>query len=326
LLPPLGDALSGLSDRTFAAIPRYLRTLRSYIFLGPRKFFLRTEVAPDEFMSPWLFFLSNVSLGAALAAALVILLDVNAKGWDWDLYKDLFVFSLVQDVLLLPCGLIAAWFAVQRVSAETLLTAYAYASAWRLATMPSLVYILAGLDRRASSPSLFFIASATLLAYYLYLILGIAAHNFIEGRARWSFGVLTVFLFALFQILIVVVVIVPADARKFLVDATESRLYGSVEEVMHCDNAVITGHVMARRGDALVWFEWGDTPALGQRTPPRRYLADGPAFEPLVNLRAQTKYYFRIAVQGTHGMSYGKTDVFVTPDCAAPVAGSAEIE
>jgi hypothetical protein len=326
LLPPLGETLSGLSHETFAAIPRYLRTLRSYIFLGPRKFFLRSEVEPNRFMSPWPFFLTNVSLGAALAATLALALDVNGPAWDWDLYKALLLTSIAQDVLLLPCGLIADWFALQRMSAETLLTAFAYASAWRVATMPSLVYVFGMLDRRAASASLAYIALAVLLAYDVYLILGIAAHNFMEGRARWSFALLTVIFFALLQGLVIFVFVVPADAREYLADATALRFTGKDSKTMHCDNAVINGQVNARGNDTLMWFEWGETPALGQRTPTRRYLDDGDAWEPLVNLRANTKYYYRIAVKSSYGVSHGKTNTLTTPDCTTPVAGSEEIE
>lgn len=326
MLPPLGDTFSSLSEGTFAAIPRYLRTLRSYIFMGPRRFFLQSEVAPDQFMSPWTFFLTNVSLSAALAAGLVLVLDVNEPAWDWALYKILFVVSLSQDVMLLPCAFIAAWFAVQRISADTLLTPYAYASAWRVATMPALIYVFATLDRQASSRLLLYVALAMLLTYYLYLILGIAAHNFIEGRARWSFGILTVFFFGWFQVLVSFFIFVPEDARSYLTQSIENRITGRDSKVSHCDNAVINGNVKARGGDALVWFEWGDTPALGQRTPPRRYLDDGEAYEPLVNLRPNTKYYYRIALKSAHGVSHGRLVPFVTPSCDRPVTGSEDIE
>jgi hypothetical protein len=326
LFPPLGETLSGLSHETFAAIPRYLRTLRSYIFLGPRKFFLQSEVAPSRFMSPWPFFLANVSLGAALAATLAIALDAHETAWDWNLYKALLVVSIAQDVLLLPCALIAAWFALQRMSAETLLTAFAYASAWRLATMPSLVYVFAALDGRVSSAVLGYIALTMLLAYDVYLILGIAAHNFMEGRARWSFALLTVIFFTLLQGLIIFFFVVPADVREYLAKATAARLTGKDSKTVHCDNAVIEGQVTARGNDTLVWFEWGETAALGQRTSTRRYLDDGPAWEPIANLRANTKYYYRIAVKSTYGVSHGKTATFITPDCSTPVAGSEEIE
>lgn len=326
MLPSLGDTVTGVSEQTLATVPRYLHTLRSYIFLGSRRFFLQSEMSSEGFTAPWLFFLTNVSIGAALAAGLVLIFDDKATGWDWDLYKVLFISSLVQDVLLLPCGLIAAWFAVQRVTAETLLTAYAYASAWRIATMPAIIYIFAMIDGRASSALLFYFALAMLLAYYMYLILGMAAHNFIEGRPRWSFAILCTLFFGLSQTLLAFVVFVPEDARNFLFSVMAQRITGKDAKVFHCDNAVINGTVQARDGDAMVWFEWGDSPALGQTTPPRHYLDDGPAFEPLVNLCENTKYYYRIAVKSTYGVSHGKIVTFMTPPCNKPVAGSEQIE
>ena len=326
MLPPFGDKLSDVSDRTFAGMPRYLRTLSSYYFMGPRRFFLKSELASDVFMAPWRFFLINVSIGAALAAALVLLLDVKAAKWDWDLYKDLFVFALIQDLLLLPCGLIAAWLAVQRVSVEPLLIAYANASAWRLVTMPAFIYIAAAIGHRHSSETLGLLALAVLVAYDVYLILGMAAHNFIEGRARWSFVILTTLFLALSQGAIAVAFLVPEGARNFMLAAMDERITGKDRQVWHCDNAVIEGNVEARGNDTLVYFEWGDTPAMGHTTRPRRYLDDGPAFEPLVNLHENTRYYYRIAVKSTYGVSHGKVETFVTSACNKPVAGSEEIE
>jgi hypothetical protein len=291
--------------------------------MGPRRFFLKSEVASDVFMAPWRFFLINISISAALA---VLLLNVNATKWDWDLYKDLFVFSLVQDVLLLPCGLIAAWLAVQRVSIEPLLIAYANASAWRLATIPAFIYIVGAMDQRHSSATLALLAVAVLLAYDVYLILGMAAHNFIEGRARWSFVILTILFLALSQGAIAVAFLVPEGARNFMLVAMDERITGKDHQVSHCDNAVIEGNVEARGNDTIVYFEWGATPALGHTTQPSRYLDDGPAYEPLVNLDENTKYYYRIAVKSTYGVSHGKVETFVTSACNKPVAGSEEIE
>jgi len=325
-LPLLDDVFSGLSAFTLAAIPRYLRTLRSYIFLGPRKFFLQSEVAPDTFMAPWSFFLVNVSLGAALAAA--VELSASNGVWDWDFYEGWFFLSLVQDLLLVPCAFIAAWLLVQRVSAETLLTAFAYASAWRLASLPAIAYIVLPLAHRHKSALLGFAALAILLAYAVYLILGMAAHNFIEGRARLSLGILTILFVSLIEIVGVYAFGPSSEARSYLMESIYSRFTGEEHEtkVPHCDNAVLNGHVIARGGDALVWFEWGDTPAMTQRTRPRRYLDDSEVYEPIVNLRANTKYYCRIALHSAHGSSYGKVDTFLTADCSKPVVDSEEAE
>lgn len=326
LLLPLGDAFSGLSHQTLSAVPRYLRTLRSYIFLGPRKFFLRTEVAPDTFMAPWPFFLVNVSLGAALAAA--VELSASNGVWDWDFYQGWFLLSLIQDLLLVPCAFIAAWLLLQRVSAETLLTAFAYASAWRLASLPAIAYIVLPLAHGHKSALLGFASLAILLAYAVYLILGMAAHNFIEGRARLSLGILTMLFVSMIEIGGIYTFGPSSEARDYLVESIYSRFTGDEPEskVPHCDDAVLNGHVIARGGDALVWFEWGDTPAMSQRTRPRRYLNDSQVYQPIVNLRANTKYYFRIALKSAHGVSYGKIDTFVTADCDKPVVDSEDSE
>src|SRR5205807_7207780 len=103
----------------------------AYLYLlGPSQILSAIRSCARHIHAPWPFFLTNVSLGAALAAALTIVLDTHTHttAWNWDVYKGLFVASLLQDVLLLPCGFIAAWLLVQGVSAETLLTAFAYAS------------------------------------------------------------------------------------------------------------------------------------------------------------------------------------------------------
>jgi hypothetical protein len=318
--PAFSETLAKVSEGTLEAIPKYLTTLWTYFTKGPRGLFLHAELSPERFMNPWAFLLVNASIGASLGV-LVQESMTPAQTVNSSVYQDWFEFSLLTDLLFVPAGLVVAWLLVQRVSVRALLSAFAYASAWRPLSVPALGYILLAIDGNSGNNYMGLLAFVTVLAYEVYLIVGMAAHSYIEGPYRRSFVILTLAIGTFCSSCIMFAQMpTPAAWRTLLKSIAEDAGGAPHRATAHCDNTVIEGTVQARGYDTLVWFEWGETPALGQHTSLRRYTDDGPAYEPLVNLREHTKYYYRIAVKSTYGVSYGETASFVTTDCYKPIS------
>jgi hypothetical protein len=318
--PTFNDALAKVSEGTFEAVPKSLTTLWTYFTKGPRRLFLQAELSPERYMNPWAFLLANASIGASLAV-LVQESMTSEKTVQASAYRDWFEISLFCDLLFVPVGLIIAWLLVQRVSIRAVLSAFAYASAWRPLTLPALAYILLAADGNSGSEYVGLPALAVLFAYEAFLIVGMAAHSYIEGPYRRSFLILTFALGSFCSLSILFASLpTPAAWRTLLASIAENTNGTPHRATAHCDNTVLEGTVQARGYDTLVWFEWGETPALGQHTPMRRYVDDGPAFEPLVNLHEHTTYYYRIAVKSTYGVSFGETASFITADCYKPIS------
>ena len=318
--PTFGETLSKVSEGMLEAVPKYLSTLGTYFRRGPRGLFLQAELTPERYMAPWVFFLANAAIGASLAVLVQESLT-SGRALHLLVYRDWYELSLFSDLLFVPCGLIVAWLLVQRVSVRAVLCAFAYASAWRPLTLPALAYIFLAIDDHHSNKYFGLVALATLFAYEAYLIFGMAAHSFIEGPYRRSFVILTLVLGVETSIAIWFAILPTPTAWRDLLTSIDQNVNGTERRATaHCDSTIIEGTVQARGNDTLVWFEWGETPALGHRTPFRRYMEDGPAYEPLVNLQEHTRYYYRIAVKSTYGVSFGATDSFVTTDCYKPIS------
>lgn len=78
--------------------------------------------------------------------------------------------------------------------------------------------------------------------------------------------------------------------------------------------AVLNGYISDTRLPGSVWFEWGTTPSLGNKTAVLNYPANAvPDFSfPLTGLIPNTVYYFRAATQGSQGLVYGSPLYFAT--------------
>ena len=97
--------------------------------------------------------------------------------------------------------------------------------------------------------------------------------------------------------------------------ATDARL------VEHCDRAVIRGWLKPNGGETFVWFEWGETPDLGNVTPKQRFREDAEFYQHLVGLKENTTYYYRAVLSGPEWSKNGYVWSFRTPPCSlqAPV-------
>jgi hypothetical protein len=317
MLQIVGNPFSRLSDAAIEAIPRYLSTLWTYIRLRPRRFFLEYEQTPERFMAPWPFLLLNASIAAGLTFSIVPA-NATSPPSTWQDYAEWSASALFSDLFAVPCGAIAAWLIVKPVKASAMLAAFAYASAWVPLYLPAIAY---GLTRCTINPteySPFWLLPGLVMIfmYWGYLVISLARANFIDGRHLVSFVLITVVLAVFCGTTISLAVKTRPSTWATVIEDIQSDGGDVVHYSPRCDNAIFSGHAYVG-DDALVWFEWGETPALGRVTPKRRHLEDGPVYEPVFGLSPNTTYYCRLVAQSADGVFKARVRSFKTPPCVS---------
>jgi hypothetical protein len=313
MLGIVGNPFSRLSDAAIEAIPRYLSTIWYYIRLRPRRFFLEYEQTPERFMPPWPFLLLNASIAAALAFSIVPA-NATTPPYTWQDYAEGSASVLFSYLIAVPCGAIAAWLIVKPVKASSMLAAFAFASAWLPLYLPMFVYGLMRNINPSELSGLWLLPGIVLMfIYWGYLVISLARANFIDGRHLVSFVLITVILTVVCGTTISLAVRTRPSTWATVIE--DIQLDGGVTHFSpRCDNAIFSGTAYVG-DDALVWFEWGETPTLSRVTPKRRHLEDGPAYEPVFGLSPNTTYYYRLVVQNAFGLFKAKVRSLKTPPC-----------
>jgi hypothetical protein len=317
MLQMVGNPFSRLSDAAIEAIPRYLSTIWYYIRLRPRRFFLEYEQAPERFMAPWPFLLLNASIAAGLTFSIVPG-NATTPPSTWQDYAEWSASSLFSYLFAVPCGAIAAWLIVKPVKASAMLAAFAFSSAWVPLYLPAFAYGLTRciIDRTEYSPFWLLPGLVLIFMYWGYLVISLARANFIDGRHLVSFVLITVVLTVVCGTIISLAVRTRPSTWTKVIEDIQSDDGDVVQYSARCDNAIFSGSAYVGN-DALVWFEWGDTPALGRVTPKRRYLVEGPAYEPVFGLSPNTTYYNRLVGQSAFGVFKTRVRSFKTPPCVS---------
>lgn len=82
-----------------------------------------------------------------------------------------------------------------------------------------------------------------------------------------------------------------------------------------CNRAVLNGNIQPNGVATLVWFEWGPTPNLGNRTPLERFTEKTDHYAHITGLQENTTYFFRGMASNVNGVSQGRVISFTTPRC-----------
>jgi len=90
-------------------------------------------------------------------------------------------------------------------------------------------------------------------------------------------------------------------------------------------SATLNGTINPRGATASGWFEYGTTPAYGSASSPQ-VLGNGSSAvgvsQTLLQLAANTTYYFRLGASNQFGASYGANQSFTTASNSAPIISS----
>jgi hypothetical protein len=310
--------LSHLTGTFVDGFPRYLLTLWEYIFKGPRRFFIKYEQDSQCYVAPWPFLLFN----ALVVAALIVIVPNASRGvsnwrWDWSSYWSVVPAGFVTDILVVLWGVLAAKLTRQQVTARAMWTAYAYSSAWVLFYLPA----VASLDVHMSKSQylgLLGLATVLQLCRIAYLIASFVRFNYLGGRQAVYFASLT----ATFAIISSVGVLL-AFTRVSTVASNSSPEAPAIQRsidhypVPLCREAVVHGFLETEAEHTSVWFEWGETPDLGNATPVVSLTAPGPFNATLSRLHERRTYFYRTVMLNRFGKRYGKLISFNTPSCKA---------
>jgi hypothetical protein len=85
--------------------------------------------------------------------------------------------------------------------------------------------------------------------------------------------------------------------------------------VVGCKNAKIFGYVMPNCEVTLAWFEWGETPNLGNVTIKQRFTDNTEDYQNLVDLKENTTYFYRAVASDSKATAWGTVKSFTTSRC-----------
>jgi hypothetical protein len=85
--------------------------------------------------------------------------------------------------------------------------------------------------------------------------------------------------------------------------------------VSRCKRATIIGRVEPNGEETFAWFEWGETPDLGNVTKQQRFTDETEYYQDLIDLNENTTYFYRVVVANINGKSEGRVNSFTTIPC-----------
>jgi hypothetical protein len=84
-----------------------------------------------------------------------------------------------------------------------------------------------------------------------------------------------------------------------------------------CNSVIVAGHVEYNYDvETFAWFEWGETPVLGNVTNPQRIMKNNTEYHQLIGgLAEDTTYYYRARTSTRQGKTSGQIKSFTTARC-----------
>jgi Protein of unknown function (DUF2628) len=82
-----------------------------------------------------------------------------------------------------------------------------------------------------------------------------------------------------------------------------------------CKRATISGSITTDE-EVFAWFEWGETPNLGNISIKQRFAEDTEYYQDLTELKENTTYFYKVAGIGSSGVIFeGRVNSFTTARC-----------
>lgn len=82
-----------------------------------------------------------------------------------------------------------------------------------------------------------------------------------------------------------------------------------------CNSIIIMGSVRPYCEETFAWFEWGETPDLGNMTTKQRFNNDANYHQYLTDLKENTTYFYRVVASNSKGTTTGNVKSFTTSRC-----------
>ena len=95
----------------------------------------------------------------------------------------------------------------------------------------------------------------------------------------------------------------------------QEKIQTTATTIETCTSATLSGKVQPKGEKATAWFEWGISPAFGEKTPVQIIKKDSTITERITGLRENTKYYYAVFAMNKNDQSRGKLVSFTTSEC-----------
>jgi hypothetical protein len=291
------------------SVPKFLLTDWEYLYLRPRRFFLRWEQDPERYVEPWPFLLLNAGIAGAVTL-LVTSAQRKSSQWEWSQFGFWVFMALLAHIAAVVCGAIAGRLVRRPVTSRAMFSAFAYAGVWLPVYIP-LVAACTGEINIQGNNRLLLMLLAVEICQMAYLIVSFARFNYIEGwRMLWFIAVTCVLVLGS-------AIAVEILMRPQFEESEWRRPQLAIEHRFSswCDHVYLQGEVQTEPNGASVWFEWGNTPNLGHVTTSQRVRGDLQIRHHLEGLTENTTYYYRLVMSSKNGVKHGWLQSFTTAAC-----------
>jgi hypothetical protein len=139
------------------------------------------------------------------------------------------------------------------------------------------------------------------------------AHPIVGLRALWRDKVVSAVIAG-----VIVAAIVAGVASVLRPPSPDDRLDSAKSyhtTVVGCKSAKIFGDVTPNGEETFAWFEWGETPNLGNVTVKQRFTDNTEYYQDFVDLKENTTYFYRAMAANTGSTAEGRVMSFTTARC-----------
>jgi hypothetical protein len=233
------------------------------------------------------------------------------------------LFIWLENLVLVVAAKLAAFALGISAPLTDLLDGYCYASI----LFPFFIVTTELVVLRHQQPSLIALVVAGVVQLIFVGLACIAMTSFVNMHPRYtwrvSLGTFLIMVVSSYMVLTAIDQIESPDSYIVhpLSSATHrlesSFLAPSDFSVSECRGVTLNGDVQVNEhhDEITVWFEWGQTPALGNITVTQRFTANANYHQQLAGLKENTKYFFQSVGSSKNGSFRGRLFSFTTARC-----------
>lgn len=311
-------------------VARYGETSRDLLVrVRPRKFAQIIRTSKHSYLTPFQFLVVSLVISGVSAftvAAFVLAGSARETLFHIGILGCLAIIAGIwlENLVVIGAAKLAAFALGISAPLSDLLDGYCYASV----LFPLFIISMEGAVLGPDQPSLAAIVIAGLVQLVFLGLACVAMTSFVSMHPRYfwraSLGTFLIFIVASYVALATIDQFGrPGHYEVHPLSAAKQRLENSFLAPTHsppegeCDGATLNGDVQVNdnHDEITVWFEWGQTAALGNITVTQRFTANARYSQQLEGLKENTTYYFRTVGSSKNGSFKGRVFSFTTPHC-----------
>jgi hypothetical protein len=312
----------------FNLFAQYAETSRDFLIrVGPRRFAQEVRTSKHAYLKPFQFVVISLVISAVSAFTVAAFMLVGSAR------ETLFHIGVLgclvitvgiwlENLFLIAAAKLATFVLGISAPISDLLDGYCYASVLFPLFIIATEAALLGRGKAASVE----VAIVSVVQLVFLGLACVAMTSFVSMHPRYSwrtsFGTFAIVMILSFAILAITDQLETPDFYEVHPLSAAERVLEHSFLAPHfslptCDSVTLIGdnQVNDAHDEVTVWFEWGETPALGNITVTQRFTTSTTYYQLVRGLKANTTYYYRSVGSSKNGSSKGQIISFTTSKC-----------